>query len=101
VASLARGREPRGDVVRVVRSLIIRLMAAIAGRRQRRVVVVHMALRARNRHVEARQRECCQIVIKRCLQPRRGVVAHLAGVREPNGSMRRVICAVVIRHVTS
>ncbi len=67
VASLACGREPGGDVIGIVRSLVIRLMAAIASGRQRGVVVVHVALRAGDGYVEASQRKCCQVVIERRL----------------------------------
>jgi len=88
-------------MVRIVRRLIVGLMAAVTVRRQCRVIVVHMALRTRNGNVEAGQRERSQVVIESRLQPRRGVVAHLAGIREAHGGVRRVIGAVVVRHVTS
>ena len=99
VAGLACCREPSRNVVRVVGPLIIRLMAPITSCRQGRVVVVDVALRARNSHVEAGQRKRRQIVVERCLQPRGGVVADLAGVGESNRSVRGIVGAVVIRHV--
>lgn len=101
MACLTSGREPRRNVVWVVRSLVIRLMAAVTSRWQRRVVVVHVTLRTGDVHVKARQRKRCQVMIKRRLQPRRGVVTHLASVRETRRGMWRVVGRVVIRHMTS
>lgn len=101
VASLARGRETSGDMVRVVRSLVIRLVAAIAGGRQRGVVVVHVALRAGDGYVETGERESRQVMVEGCLQPRRGVVTYLARVGESHRCVRRIVGAVVIRHVAS
>ena len=101
VASLACGRETSRGVVRIVRRLIVRLMAAITGGRQRGVVVVHVALRAGDGYVEAGQRECRQVMVERRLQPRGGVVAYLAGVGESHRCVRRIVGAVVIRHVAS
>ena len=99
VARLARGREARRLMVGVGRAVVVRLMAAVASRRQSRVVVVHVALRTWDRDVEARQWEGGQIVVERRLQPGRRVVAHLTGVGESDRSMRRIVGAVVVRHV--
>ena len=82
VARLAGLRETRGDVVRSCRLLIIRQVAGHAGRRQRRVLAVGMASRARDRRVLAGQRELGRIVIEGGAQPLRGVVTGLAGLRE-------------------
>lgn len=61
---LARRRETSGGVVRVSCALIILLMAAIAGDRQRGVVVVHMTLGAQDGGVEPRQRKCRVVVVE-------------------------------------
>ena len=101
VASLARGRKAGSDMARVVRSLIIRLMATVASCWKCGVVVVHVTLRAGDGHVKAREWESGQIVIEGGLQPRRGVVTHLTSIGEPNRRMRGIVGAVVIRHVAS
>ena len=100
VTGLASGRKPGRDVIGVVRSLVIGLVAAIAGGGQRQVIIVYVTLRARHRCVEAGQRECRQVVIERCLQPRSRVVADLASVREANRGVRGIIGRVVVRHMT-
>lgn len=46
VARLTSGREPGGQVVRIVGSLIVRFVTAVAVGRETRIVVVHMAARA-------------------------------------------------------
>lgn len=47
VAGVASCREPRRRMVRIGCALIVRLVARIASCRHRRVVIVHMAVRAR------------------------------------------------------
>lgn len=56
--------ETRCDVVGIVRSLVIRLVAAITIGLQGRVIVVHVATRARHRGVSSRQREGSVVVIE-------------------------------------
>lgn len=51
--------------------------------------------------MEPREWECRQVVIKRRLQPRCRVVAHLASVGETNGGVRGIVGAVVVRHMAS
>lgn len=101
VAGLARGRESSGNVIGIVGSLIVRLMAPVTSCRQGRVVVVHMALGTGNVDVETSQRERRQVVIKRRLQPRSRVVAHLARVRKTDRHVRWIFRRIVFRHVAS
>jgi len=101
VAGLTSGRESGSDVIRIVRSLIVGLVAAVTSCRQRRVIVVHMALSTGDVDVETGQGERRQVVIERRLQPRGRVVADLAGVRETNGRVRWILGCVVFRHVAS
>lgn len=82
VAGLARGGERRRRMVWVVRSLIIRLVTAIAIRRQGRVVVVHMATCARHAHVFSGQGENGLAVIERRRLPRCSRVTYVALLRE-------------------
>ena len=95
----------------------IRLMAAVAGRGQRCVVVVGVALRASHRGVGARQREGRGVVIEGGARPircgmacgARGGEAHrdVIGVRGPvviglvaGITIRRHCCVVVVRMAT-
>ena len=97
----------RGEASRLVIGIrgpgVIRLVTAIAGRRQRRVVVVHVALRAGHvRRVISRQRERRGVVIEGGTRPIRGCpggVASIARCGEAHGRVRRVIGAVVVRLV--
>ena len=57
VAGLAGRREVRLNVIRIVRAVVIRHMAQIAGAAGQVVVVVHMALRTLQVRVTIRQRE--------------------------------------------
>ena len=54
MADRAIGRETSGDVSRVCRAVVVRLVARNAGRGQVAVVVVGVALRARHGRMEAR-----------------------------------------------
>ena len=79
VAVDASGREElrlRG-VARIIRGLVIRIVAAVAIGRQRGVVVVHMTIHAhpRRSRVHAGQRERSLAVIERAIGPEVGVVA--------------------------
>ena len=76
--SAIRG-EARSYVIRIRRPREVGLVAAIAGGRQSRVVVVDMALRARHAHVRSRQRERSGVVIERGLGPGSRVMARFAG----------------------
>ena len=100
VARLARSRETRCGMVRIIRRLIIGLMAAVTVRWQCRVVVVDVALRAGDGNVKASQRERGQVVIKRGRDPCGGVVADLTSCRQAGRRVRRGVGAVVVRHVT-
>ena len=65
VTGVASRRETRRDVIRIGRAIPVGLVAPIACRGQRRVVVVCVALRTGNCGVCAGQRERCVVVIKR------------------------------------
>lgn len=103
MARIASCREASRCVVRIVGPGVIRLVTAIAGRGQRRVVVVHVALRAGDvRRVISRQRERRGVVIEGGAQPirgRPGGVASVARCGEANGRVRWAIGAVVVRLV--
>lgn len=70
-------------MIRTRRPGEVRLMAAKARGRKRRVVVVDVALRTRNRGVRSRQWKRSIVVIERGLRPRGRVMTRLAGRREP------------------
>jgi len=62
VAGFARSGKRRGGMVGIGRALPVRLMAAVARRRQRRVVVICVALRARHRRMRSHQREDRRVI---------------------------------------
>ncbi len=105
VTDFALLRESSRHVVRIGGAAVILLMAAIAGCRQAGVVVVHVALRALDAGMRARERKCRLGMIEGCRHPRRGRVADLAGLWDPRGRMVRIRRALVIlqmaRHARS
>lgn len=101
MAGLTRGGESGRHVVRIVRAEILGFVARIAVTGNRGVVVVHMAVGARNLEVRAHQREACVVVIERSRLPRGGAVAHLALLRESSGDVIRIRGAVVILQVAA
>jgi len=107
VARIAlRRREERGlsQVSRIGGPVVRGLVAADAGQRQRGVVVIHVAQRARRRRMRSGQRpERRGAVIKRGIGPEHGVMAYLAGGGETrsyvvNRSFRVVVIRLVARH---
>ena len=100
VTVLARRREELRlrRVSRVRRVVVIGLVAADAGRRQRRVVVVDVAVGAhpRRHRVRAGQGERRGVVVKRGVRPDRRVMAQFAGGREAGRGVRRIGRAGVI-----
>lgn len=102
VAGLARRREMRGDVVRIVRVQVILLMAAVAIRWQIRPVVVYVAIGALARWngVRPGQRELSFAVIELGVGPGDRVVAELASLRETHLRVRGIVRVVVILQVT-
>ena len=99
MADGAIGREARCGVRRIGGPIPVSLMAAVACCRQRRVVVVGVALRASHGSVGAGEREGRVVVIKGRRCPRRGVVARGAGGWEARRRMGRVRCSIPIRRV--
>jgi len=91
--------EAHGHVIRIGRSGVVFLMAAVAGRWQAGVVVVHVALRALHAGVRAREWKCSLGMIKCCRHPCRGGVADLAGLWDPGGRVVRIRRALVILQV--
>ena len=82
VAALTARREPGARVIRVVRSLVIDFVTAIAVGWQTRIVTVHMATCTGHANVKAGERKRGVVMIKCALVPRECVVAHLAGGRK-------------------
>ncbi len=77
-------------VARIGGVVVIRLMAADAGCRQRRVVVVHVAIGANTRRhrMRSRQRERRVVVVKGRIRPDHRVMAEFARRRESRRCMR-------------
>lgn len=100
VARGAGSREARGHVVRIRRAAVVSLVARIAVRGQRRVVVVHVATGAGNGCMRSRQREGCVVVIERRGNPCRRVVANIALLRESHTDVIRAGRALEIFQVT-
>ncbi len=100
VAGVTRSWETCGYVIRISGSGPIGLMASVTGGRQRRVVVVGVALCAGHRSVSA-----CKWkhrgMIERRRRPRTRGVAESAVRGEARGYVRRIICAGKICLVTA
>ena len=93
VASVACRRKSRRGMIRIRRAIPISLVAPVTRRRQRRVVVVCMALRARNRGVSASQWERRVVVIERRRAPRTRRMADRAICRESRSHViRDLLC---------
>ena len=101
VTRRARGREMCGDVIGVVRALVVRLVTRIAIGRGTDVIVVDVAAGARNFDVGSRQRELGFVVIKARGLPRSCVVAHLARRGKSGLLVGRIVRALVILHVAT
>jgi len=68
--SASRREYCRRRLVHGVRGgVVIRFMAPIAVRGQRRIIIVHVAARAGHLDMEASQRERCRVVIKSRIGP--------------------------------
>ena len=104
VAGLARSREELRlrRMSRTGRVVVIGLMAANARGRQRRVIVVDVAIGAypRRNGVRARKGEGCVVVIERGIRPDGRVVAEFASCRESGSRMGRIGCARVVLLMT-
>lgn len=85
----------------ILRPVVVSLVAAIARRRKRRVIVVHMALRALHRRMRTRQRKRSVVVIESCQRPRGRVVALRTIRRESRWRMRRIVRRLVISLMAS
>jgi len=103
VAGCTGGREMGGDVVRIVRILVVRLVAAIAVRGQVFVIVVDVAVGAGARRygMRAREGEAGLVVVKVGVGPFDRVMADLAGLRKASLHVIRVIRVVEIGQVAS
>ena len=89
-------REACGHVIRIVRCLVVALVAPVAIRGQRCVVVVHVAVRTRYAGMSAGQRETCVVVVEGCRAPYGGAVADVALLRESHGDVVRVTGALKV-----
>ena len=88
-------------VPRIRGVLIIRLMTAIAIRRQGGVVVVDVAIHTmpRWRLVRTGEWECGVVVVERRIRPIHRVMAKFTGRRKAGGRVRRIIRIGVVRLV--
>ncbi len=82
VAQLAILREPGGEVIRIISSLVVLQMARRTGRAQSRILAARMALGTGHSGVFSGERELGGVVIEGSSQPPRGGVTELAGLRE-------------------
>lgn len=82
VAQLAILREPSGEVIRIISSLVILQMARRAGRAQSRILAARMAQGTGHSGVFSGKRKLGGVVIEGSSQPLRGGVTELAGLRE-------------------
>ena len=99
VALRAILREASGGVIRIGGALIVLQVAGIAGRGQRSVLAVGMALRARRGGMLAGERKLGGAVIEGGGHPCRGGVAQLAILRESGGDVIRIRGALIIFQV--
>ena len=100
VAESAVGRECRSDVVRIRSGGEVALVTCVAISRRRRVVIVRVALRARNRRVLTRQRVMrVQGVVKQRVVPVGCVVARTAIVWQSKRHVGRIVAVGEIRRV--
>ena len=99
VALLAGSREPRLLVVRVVGTLLVRLVAGVAEGAQPVVDAAGVTRAARGLQVRTGQREVAVGMVERRRNPRRGTVAHGAVGREPALGVIRVRGSLVVRLV--
>ena len=100
VASAAIRREPKLLVVGVVGVVVVGLMTRYARGYGDVVVVIHVALRARQAGMRAGQREAGLGVVEGRIGPAGGVVATGAVGREPKLLVVRVRRVVVVVQVT-
>lgn len=82
VADRAVLREACRHVRRIAGAVEFTAVAAVARRRQRCVVVVHVALAARSSRMRASEREACFRMVERCRAPAARGVALRAVLRE-------------------
>ena len=101
VTEPAVGWESCRDVTRIRGARKLGLMASIARRGKRCVIVVHVALRARNRRMRARQWERRVVVVEARESPRRCVVALCAIRRKTRRHVGRIVSAVEVCLVAS
>ena len=87
VTSLASRRESGGDVVRIRRTCVLRLVARIAVGRCRREISIDVATGARHASMRSGKRKHRLAVIKRRGRPVRGTVTKGAILRESAGDV--------------
>ena len=101
VAGLARRRESRRRVVRIVRFIVRALVTCIAVCRCPGILPAYMAARTRYARVRSRQRKRC---LARMVEARRSpparAVAYDAVLREPRIGMIRIVRPVVCTQMT-
>jgi len=99
VTGVACRRKSRRGMIRIRRAIPIGLVAPVARRGQRRVVVICMALCTGQRRVCAGQWKRRVVVIERRRAPRTRRMADRTICRETRGHVIRICCAVEIRLV--
>ena len=89
-------------VARIGAVVVVGLMAADTGGRQRRVIAVDVAVRTLPRWNQVRpgQRECSVVVVEGGVRPYHCVMAQLAGSWKSRRRVRRIVCPGVILLMT-
>ena len=100
VACFAGLREPRGHVIRIGSRLELSQVAGDARRRQRRVLAVSVAARARGSRMLAGQRESGRAVVEGRARPLNGAVTERAVLRESRSGVVRIGRRLIQRQVT-
>ena len=96
MAGLASRGEAYRFVIWVCGVVVVLLVARIAIRGKVLIVVVHMALVAWHAYVSAGERPSVRTVVEFPVGPRHRVMTHLAGLRESDSLVWRIVSLVVV-----
>jgi hypothetical protein len=101
VAKRTRCGEASRDVVGTIGCLVLRLMAAITIGGQRRVIVVHVTIGARDLGMKAGKRKRSVVMVKAGRRPRGGAMADVTLLRKPSRDMARIVRILIIRQMAT